>query len=1408
MTSKITSLFQFLSFITLMLLSIVNHSQVTVTASAGTTGPTSYTTLKGSFTAINAGTHQGNIVITISANTTETGALVLNASGSGASNFTSLLIQPAAGSNPVVSGNVSNDAFITFNSASNVTIDGSNNGTTTRNLSIINNGNAYPEIIRIGGIAANPIHDLILKNCILKNGSNDDYGIEIGAINTTTTSGYFHDITIQNNLIRKSYSGIVLTATVNANNGINTLITGNDLNDVGANGIAGNGVVVRGVDGMTISNNNIANFVGADSIAGLGIWIDANTKNTTLINNNISNLVHTGFLYNYAPTGIYITTTVGNANIKVVGNNITGLKSTGSFYPAGISLNASGGGITMAYNKISNIKNTNSIGYGAAGIYLGTSINNAAVKAYNNFIWDVASVGYNGYGVNDNGNGIVVNAGSGYDISYNTVALTPNTTLTTANNRSSAFLATSNVSTGSIKLTDNILVNLQAGTNANSRLALSDNNTNSSFTSIDYNDYFSNSGKLTSRGNNGSMQTTIAGVQTSIGGNANAVNILPIFNAPNDLHLTLANNLTLNDLGTPLAGITDDIDGDIRNTITPDMGADEFPPCAPANITMQPVSNTYCEGDTAIFTVNTTNGILYQWQQSTGGNYTNVSNSAIYTGATNDTLLVYNSTTAMSGSKFVCTITTKAGCPTSNTDSVTLIVNPKLTPIFTPIGAFCSGSIAPVLPLTSTNGITGTWNPATVSNTTSATYTFTPTTGQCATTATLNVTVTPNITPTFTPIAAFCSGSLAPVLPLTSTNGITGTWNPATVSNTASATYSFTPASGQCATTATLNVTITPNITPTFTPIAAFCSGSVAPVLPLTSTNGITGTWNPATVDNTTSDTYTFTPTIGQCATTATLNVTITPNTTPTFTPIAAFCSGSIAPVLPLTSTNGIIGTWNPATVDNTTSATYTFTPANGQCATTATLNVTITPNITPTFTPIAAFCSGSVAPVLPLTSTNGITGTWNPATVSNTASATYTFTPTTGQCATTATLNVTITPNVTPTFAPIAAFCSGSTAPSLLNISLNGVVGAWVPAIINNLVSGTYMFTPAVGSCAVSASINVIVKNPVAATDAKTICTNQLPYLWNGNNNAVNGSTYTAVATNGCDSVTTLQLTVLPPPVTSHKDTSACGYLWIGNTKYDQSTTISDTFRNALGCDSIIRVINLVIYPNTPKILTLDTAGCDQFSFEDKDYTSDASLTDTFRSIYGCDSIIRIVNIHIDHFELSLHITPTDPYKGEVINLQSSANNEPYFVTSWSPLNLFNDPTKKAYQIYANEDATVIIAAIDDYGCRDTAKISYKIKPLNYGVFMPNAFSPNGDGLNDLFGPNVFMSRSYTVEVFKVYNRWGQMVYSASNTLNAAWDGTQNGKLVDIGSYNYYIVIRFLDGKEVKLKGDVTLLR
>jgi hypothetical protein len=208
----------------------------------------------------------------------------------------------------------------------------------------------------------------------------------------------------------------------------------------------------------------------------------------------------------------------------------------------------------------------------------------------------------------------------------------------------------------------------------------------------------------------------------------------------------------------------------------------------------------------------------------------------------------------------------------ATTATLTVTVNPSVTPTFAPIASICVGGSF-TLPTSSTNGVTGTWSPA-INNNATTTYTFTPTGNPCALTTTLTVTVNTPVTPTFTQVAAICSGSTF-TLPTSSTNGFTGTWAPA-INNNVTTTYTFTPNNNQCAGTATMTVQVSPSVVPAFVQVAPICSGQSF-TLPTTSTNGVSGTWAPA-VNNTATTTYTFTPAGSNCATTTTMTVVVLPS--------------------------------------------------------------------------------------------------------------------------------------------------------------------------------------------------------------------------------------------------------------------------------------------------------------------------------------------------------------------------------------------------------------------------------------------------------------------------------------------------------------------------------------------------
>jgi gliding motility-associated-like protein len=306
---------------------------------------------------------------------------------------------------------------------------------------------------------------------------------------------------------------------------------------------------------------------------------------------------------------------------------------------------------------------------------------------------------------------------------------------------------------------------------------------------------------------------------------------------------------------------------------------------------------------------------------------------SFWTNASATTELLNYTAINTSGNYFI-KATNSDGC--NNIQAVKVEINKQVVPQFNLLTEFCLGVTAPILPVTSINGIKGTWVPSKISTSSlgKTIYNFTPDGDQCALPYSIEINITNEIIPAFAAIGPFCQGSVAPLLPAKSDNGITGTWSPATISTATFGTtdYTFTPDAGQCANPKPFPVTITDPVTPTFTIKTTVCQNSASP-LPTISDNNISGTWSPVFSSATTgTKTYTFTPNAGVCANTTTATITVEPSITVTFDKIGPLCANSSVPTLPSKSKEGISGTWSPAVVDMTQTRAYAFTPDAGVC--------------------------------------------------------------------------------------------------------------------------------------------------------------------------------------------------------------------------------------------------------------------------------------------------------------------------------------------------------------------------------------------------------------------------------------------------------------------------------------------
>ena len=170
-----------------------------------------------------------------------------------------------------------------------------------------------------------------------------------------------------------------------------------------------------------------------------------------------------------------------------------------------------------------------------------------------------------------------------------------------------------------------------------------------------------------------------------------------------------------------------------------------------------------------------------------------------------------------------------------------------------------------------------------------------------------------------------------------------------------------------------------------------------------------------------------------------------------------------------------------------------------------------------------------------------------------------------------------------------------------------------------------------------------------------------------------------------------------------------------------------------------------------------------------------------------------------------------TIPGRLDTVTTSTSFPNPVY---TWSPVTGLSCTNCAAPVITADTNNMVYsvrVYSTPDSSCYSVDSVVVIVAPpvLPDSFIMPSAFTPNGDGRNDVFGPIISVNfTNPTFKVFKIYNRWGQLVFNG----NGPWDGKFDGKDQPVGTYIYYIEVQYPaqdnSTPTYKKEGSVTLLR
>ncbi len=222
-------------------------------------------------------------------------------------------------------------------------------------------------------------------------------------------------------------------------------------------------------------------------------------------------------------------------------------------------------------------------------------------------------------------------------------------------------------------------------------------------------------------------------------------------------------------------------------------------------------------------------------------------------------------------------------------------------------------------------------------------------------------------------------------------------------------------------------------------------------------------------------------------------------------------------------------------------------------------------------------------------------------------------------------------------------------------------------------------------------------------------------------------------------------------------------------------------------------------------------------------DYSPPKSISLDF-PVFAGDHSIRVFDVYECNTELDVSIAEPDEIfvnlpPSITVELGDSVQLNPVVSSAlpidsfyWTPLTyLMPDSLLYPQVVGLTHDQNYTLVVVDANGCSAEAATTVEVD-RNRNVYIPNIFSPNNDGFNDVFFPKTGIGVKQ-VSFMNIYDRWGEIVYEAKNFLprdnsSESWNGMYRGKFMNPGVYIYLIEVEFIDGVKLLYRGDITLLR
>jgi gliding motility-associated-like protein len=337
--------------------------------------------------------------------------------------------------------------------------------------------------------------------------------------------------------------------------------------------------------------------------------------------------------------------------------------------------------------------------------------------------------------------------------------------------------------------------------------------------------------------------------------------------------------------------------------------------------------------------------------------------------------------------------------------------------------------------------------------------------------------------------------------------------------------------------------------------------------------------------------------------------------------------------------------------------------------------------------------------------------------------------------------------------------------------------------------------------------NLNLTVTDTITETISATICEGERYPAGNQVFDQTGTYTIALTASAGCDSILVLSLTVLETVFETVNVTICSGdSVTIGNQIFKDEGNYAVLLESAAGCDSTVNLNLTVIQPKTTAVQesicegTSITIGNETFA-EEGNYTINLIAAD------GCDSIVSL-SLTVNSLPIIDAVTDkVAVLPGEQVQLDVIAGNA--YLYNWTPADAVSNAGIANPTAVVNTPTWFVVTATDrQTDCEAVDSVFVDIENLpctKENIFIPNAFSPNGDGVNDIFIPR--SSIEFISIQLLIYDRWGIKVFE-STTVAEGWNGEYKNQPAQPDAYGYYFIGECAEGEKITLKGNVTLLR